>query len=226
MRAGVQSIAAEPEGVRVCISGQDERFDAAVMAVPFQALASMLPDGAQGADLRSKLEKFETSPITGVHFWFDREISELDHAVLLERTIQWMFHKSRIQGRAGEGSYVELVVSSSKGLVERSRQEIQDLALRELGEFFPAVREAKLLKATVIKEIHATYAPLPGTDAHRPGQSTPWARMFVAGDYTQTGWPATMEGAVRSGYLAAEALAGRKFLVANLAGQGLMRMLG
>ena len=208
----------------MCIGGNEERFDGAVMAVPFQALASMLPHDA-GSDLRRKLEKFETSPITGVHFWFDRQISDLENAVLLDRTIQWMFHKSRIQGRTGEGSYVELVVSASKGLVDKSRQEIQDLALQELREFFPAAREAKLLKATVIKEVHATYAPLPGSDAHRPGPTTPWARIFLAGDFTQTGWPATMEGAVRSGYQAAEALAERKFLVADLAAQGFMRMV-
>jgi squalene-associated FAD-dependent desaturase len=221
VRAGVQSLAEDDDGVRLCIGGNEERFDAAVMAVPFQVLAAMLPNDS-GAELRGMLEKFETSPITGVHFWFDRQISELEHAVLLERTIQWMFHKSRIQGRTGEGSYVELVVSSSKELVDKPRQEIQELALKELGEFFPAVREAKLLKATVIKEIHATYAPLPGTDVHRPGPTTPWPNIFVAGDYTQTGWPATMEGAVRSGYQAAEAMAGKKFLVADLAASGFM----
>jgi zeta-carotene desaturase len=212
--------------VRLSIGGTEERFDAAVLAVPFQVLGAMLPNDAAGGELRKFLERFETSPITGVHLWFDREISDLDHAVLLERTIQWMFHKSRIHGRAGEGSYVELVVSSSKELVDKSRQEILDLALKELGEFFPAVREAKVLKATVIKEVHATYAPLPGTDAHRPAQTTAWPRVFLAGDYTQTGWPATMEGAVRSGYLAAEALAGKKFIVPDMAARGFMALVG
>ena len=225
MRTGVQAFVADDRGVRLLIGGTDEPFDAAVMAVPFQALGAMLPSDSASEGLREFLARFETSPITGVHFWFDREICELDHAVLLERTIQWMFHKSRIHGRAGEGSYVELVVSSSKELVDKSRQEILDLALKELSEFFPAVREAKVLKATVIKEVHATYAPLPGADAHRPAQATPWERVFLAGDYTQTGWPATMEGAVRSGYLAAEALAGRKFLAPDLAAQGFMRMV-
>ena len=84
--------------------------------------------------------------------------------------------------------------------------EIVDLALKEVREFFPAAREATLLKSTVIKEVHATYSPRPGIDAYRPPQSTPWPRVFLAGDWTATGWPATMEGAVRSGYLAAEAL--------------------
>ncbi len=136
-----------------------------------------------------------------------------------------MFHKSKLLNRSGEGSYVELVVSASNSLVEMSRQEIIDLAVRELGEFFPPVREAKLEKATVIKEIHATYSPKPGVDAYRPKAKSGWPRVFLAGDWTDTGWPATMEGAVRSGYLAAEALAGRKFLVPDLPAKGLMRLL-
>ena len=225
-RAGVQAVATDGEQVRLCIGGNEESFDTAIMAVPFQALGTMLPEDSAGAELREMVSRFQTSPITGVHFWFDREISDLDHAVLLERTIQWMFHKSRIQGRAGQGSYVELVISSSKCLVNRSRQEILDVALKELGEFLPRVREAEVVKATVIKEVHATYAPLPGTDAHRPGQRTAWPKIFLAGDYTQTGWPATMEGAVRSGYMAAEALAGGKFIVPDMAARGLMRVLG
>jgi zeta-carotene desaturase len=182
------------------------------------------------------LTHFTNSPITGIHLWFDRVISDLDHAVLLDRTIQWMFHKSRLlearenqERKNGNGSYVELVVSSSKNLVEKSRGEIVELAVQELGEFFPAAREAKLLKSTVIKEVHATYSPRPGVDHHRPKPETAWPRVFLAGDFVATGWPATMEGAVRSGYLAAESLArvaggASRFLVADLPGTGFMRM--
>ncbi|MGA7381771.1 MAG: FAD-dependent oxidoreductase, partial [Terriglobales bacterium] len=181
------------------------------------------------------LSHFESSPITGIHLWFDRQISELDHAVLLDRTIQWMFHKSRLLGggkKSAEspGSYVELVVSSSKSLVEKSRQEIIDLALKELREFFPGARDANLLKSTVIKEVHATYSPRPGVDAYRPANETVWPRVFLAGDWTATGWPATMEGAVRSGYRAAECVAqlsGSKdaaFLQPDLPATGFMRL--
>jgi zeta-carotene desaturase len=118
------------------------------------------------------------------------------------------------------------VVSSSKTLVERSRQEIIDLAVRELAEFLPLVRDAKLTKATVVKEIHATFAPAPGSDAFRAPHHTAWPGLFVAGDWTATGWPATMEGAVRSGYGAAEALSGQKFLVPDLPPRGLMKLFG
>jgi zeta-carotene desaturase len=178
------------------------------------------------------LARFETAPITGIHLWFDRQITDLDHAVLLDRTIQWMFHKSKLLGRSenGSGSYVELVVSSSKALVEESREQIIELALAELREFFPGARDAKLVKSTVIKEVHATYSPQPGVDTFRPHTETVWSRVFLAGDWTATGWPATMEGAIRSGYMAAEAMAraagirGASFLVPNLPAAGLMRL--
>ena len=230
LRATVESIRAQEDGVKLCVGGQEISADFGVLAVPFDALARILPEEPAASDLREKLGHFETSPITGIHLWFDQEITDLDHAVLLDRTIQWMFHKSRLLDRdAANGSYVELVVSASKSLVERSRMEIVDLALREVREFFPAARDAKLVKSTVVKEVHATYSPLPGADAYRPAANTEWPRLFLAGDWTATGWPATMEGAVRSGYMAAEALTGsagrqQQVLVPDLPPSGLMRM--
>ncbi len=228
LRASVESFRAEPAGVRLCVNGAEMACDFAVLAVPFDALGRMLPQSATAGPLAEMISHFETSPITGIHLWFDREITDLDHAVLLDRTVQWMFHKSRLLGRGGP-SYVELVVSSSKALVEKPRGEIIEMALVELGEFFPTAREAKLVKATVIKEVHATYSALPGADAYRPPAATGWPRVFLAGDWTLTGWPATMEGAVRSGYLAAEAVAqsagkSAKFAVADLGAKGLMRI--
>jgi len=234
LRAGVESFRAEAFGVSVTTNGQQQKFDYLVLAVPFDVLGRMLPDTPSAAPLAAALGQITTSPITGIHLWFDRQISDLDHAVLLDRTIQWMFHKSRlIEARDnGSGSYVELVVSCSRSLVEKSKAEIVDMAVKEAQEFFPGAREAKLLKSTVIKEVHATYSPRPGIDRYRPKPETAWPRVFLAGDWTATGWPATMEGAVRSGYLAAEALArfaGSKslsFLVPDLAPSGLMKLFG
>jgi len=233
-RTSVDSFRAEMSHVRLAIGSRDDIFDYVVVAVPFDGLAQLLPDTSASQPLRDSLARFETSPITGIHLWFDREISDLEHAVLLDRTIQWMFHKSRLQKREhnGHGSYVELVVSSSKSLVEKSRQEIVDLAVQELKEFFPAARDAQLVKSTVIKEIHATYSPKPGVELNRPQPQTVWPRVYLAGDWTATGWPATMEGAVRSGYLAAQSvarLAGKRdaaFLVPDLAPTGFMRLFG
>lgn len=218
-------------------AGPENEFDYLIVALPFDALDRILPQTAESLPIREQLSHFENSPITGIHLWFDRQISDLDHAVLLDRTIQWMFHKSRLQpirtqstnGNPG-GSYIELVVSSSKTLIDKSRGEIVDLALSEVREFFPAARQAELLKSTVIKEVNATYSPRPGIDAHRPSPITQWQRVFLAGDWTATGWPATMEGAVRSGYLAAEALvrvanvATSRFISPDLRPTGLMRI--
>ena len=112
-----------------------------MLAAPFNTLEKLLPDAPELQPLREDARHFESSPITGIHLWFDREITPLEHAVLLERTIQWMFHKSKIlatrRDAAQNGSYLELVVSSSKTLVDKPRQEIIDLAVRELAEFFP-----------------------------------------------------------------------------------------
>jgi len=236
-RSSFESFSAEGSRVRLRVGGQQEEFDYLVLALPFNTLAHVLPETQEAALLRANLSHFESCPITGIHFWFDRQITDLDHAVLLDRTVQWMFHKSQLlttRGKAADansgGSYIELVVSASKSLIDKSRAEIVDLALKEVREFFPGARAASLLKSTVIKEVHATYSPRPGIDAYRPPQATLWPHVFLAGDWTATGWPATMEGAVRSGYLAAEALTrsstmkGRLFLSADLQAGALMRL--
>jgi squalene-associated FAD-dependent desaturase len=233
-RRSVDSFLPEPDKVKLLASGEETSFDFVVFAVTFDVLLRILPQASAADSLRQALSRFETSPITGIHLWFDRQITDLDHAVLLDRTIQWMFHKSKLLGRSknGNGSYVELVVSSSKTLVEKSRVEIIELALAELREFFPGARDANLVKSTVIKEVHATYSPRPGVDVYRPKPETVWPRVFLAGDWTATGWPATMEGAVRSGYMAAESVArvtgtqDAPFLVPDLPSTGFMRLFG
>jgi zeta-carotene desaturase len=238
IRSGVEAFRAEPSAVIVNANGTEQQFDYLVLAVPFDVAGRLLPDTPPAAPLMGALKHFSSSPITGIHLWFDRQISDLDHAVLLDRTIQWMFHKSRlIESRKGEtegngnagDSYVELVVSCSRSLIEKSKTEIVEMAVQEAKEFFPAARNAKLQKSTVIKEVHATYSPGPGIDQYRPQPQTAWPRVFLSGDWTATGWPATMEGAVRSGYLTAEALVrsagdSARFLVPDLAPSGLMKL--
>jgi squalene-associated FAD-dependent desaturase len=232
-----ESFAWDDETHQWTVGAQGESFttDAVVLALAFEGLSKLLPAlprNLEADQLGLNLECFQHSPITGIHLWFDREVSDLEHAILLDATIQWMFHKSRLQPekRRGEpGSYLELVVSASKSLVGMQRQEILDLALRELVQFFPLVAQAKLLKATVVKEVRATYSIRPQLDLLRPTSASPWPRVFLAGDWVTTGWPATMEGAVRSGYLAAEAVSSAaeepaRFLQPDLAATGLMRL--
>jgi squalene-associated FAD-dependent desaturase len=174
-------------------AGEDHRADYYVCALPFERVAAVAPG------LGLNLAGFEHSPITGIHLWFDRPVMDLPHATLLDRTMQWAFNK-------GEGRYVQLVVSASRGLVEMPRQDVLNLAVHELAEFFPRVREATLVKAHVVKEVRATFSASPDAEPLRPPARTGVPNLFLAGDWTRTGWPATMEGAVRSGYLAAEAV--------------------
>lgn len=199
LRTPVEKIS--PEGVSA--GGNLYKADYYVSAVPFERAEVM----------GSPAPKFEHSPITGIHIWFDRKITDLPHATLLDRTLQWMFNKDG-------GKYLQLVVSASRSLVQMDRNEILQLALRELADFFPPVTAAKVERFHVVKELRATFSALPGLV--RPPVETEAPNVFRAGDWADSGWPSTMEGAVRSGYLAAEAVtraarAPQRFLLPDIA---------
>jgi squalene-associated FAD-dependent desaturase len=216
-------------------NGRRESADAYVFAVPHDALAELLPEQMKRREpALAQLGKISASPITGVHFWFDRQVMREPFVTLLDTTTQWIFNKTALySGKNGsrneKGQYLQLVISASYDLLQKPRQEIIDLCLAEVRQALPAAREANLTKATVIKEAAATFSPQPGVDQWRPKQETSVKGMFLAGDWTKTGWPATMEGAVRSGYMAAEAVlraAGtpKKILQPDLPPDGLVRM--
>lgn len=183
------------EGRVACIGTNEGpvKADAYVLAVPFERVATI------AAGLSLDLAPFTHSPITGIHLWFDRPVTDLPHATLLDRTIQWMYNKD-------SGRHIQIVVSASRSLTQMSREDVISLVLKELQEFFPRVAESKLERAHVVKEIRATFSAVPDLENKRPLQSTPISNLFLAGDWTRSGWPSTMEGAVRSGYLAAEAV--------------------
>jgi squalene-associated FAD-dependent desaturase len=209
-RAAVEHIEMR-DGAIACLKTRDGLIqgDAYVSAIPFERLTTLLPD------LALDRTAFAHSPITGIHLWFDRAITALPHATLLDRTMQWMFNKEG-------GRHIQLVVSASRSLLDMSRQQVIDLALSELKEFFPEAVHAQLERAHVVKEVRATFSAAPGLELKRPISSTEIPNLFLAGDWTRSGWPATMEGAVRSGYLAAEAVTqsfGRpqRFLIPDLA---------
>jgi squalene-associated FAD-dependent desaturase len=217
-------------------NSREESADAYVLAVPHTAVHDLLPPNVSSHPAFANLEKIQVAPITGVHLWFDRQVTSEPFLTLLDTTTQWIFNKSALyaadgtQSVASPGQYLQLVISASYNLLQMPRQEIIDLCLKEVRQALPAAREANLLKATVIKEAAATFSPQPGVDRWRPGQQTHVPNLFLAGDWTATGWPATMEGAVRSGYLAAEAVlcvAGtpQKFLQPDLPPDGLVKLL-
>ncbi len=210
------------------------RSDFLILALPFEAteqIIGMMPKTDGAAKLSAQISSHEHWPICSVHLWFDRQITDLDHAVLLDRQAHWMYNKTQLQPwRNQEGSYLELVVSATRTFAAMERKEAIALAVNELTEFFPQAASAKLIKAALIKEVRATFGVPPGIDAARPGPASPWPQCFLAGDWTATGWPSTMESAARSGHLAAEALSQavgdpHTFLDPDLQPKGLMKFL-
>ena len=126
-------------------------------------------DRKQRMNLIAILSGFIHAPYTTVHLWFDRQITDLHHAALLDTKIQWIFHKSRIRSYPEEqGSYVELVIAASRAQLKMERSEILDSALAELASFFPEVKRAKVVKSGILKEARATFSVLPGLDKLRP----------------------------------------------------------
>jgi squalene-associated FAD-dependent desaturase len=194
--------------------GEALEADWYVAAVPFDRLLGLLPpDVADAHPYFRNLRNLETSPITSVHLWYDRAVTDLPHAVLVDCVGQWLFNR----GEAAPGEhYVQVVVSAARAFRGLGRDEVQRQITEELGRLFPAAAAARLLRARVVTEHAATFSAVPGVDRWRPPQGSPLGNLLVAGDWTATGWPATMEGAVRSGYLAAEALLARRGTPARL----------
>ncbi len=188
--------------------------DFVVLAVPFDRVNRLISAGLRDRlPFLENLGAMQAAPITGVHLWFDRPVCPFDHVVTPGRLIQWVFNHTAIQGRTttagmessrGEGQYLQVVISASYDLLALDKIAIRDRVLAELAEVWPGVREAQLLRWWVVTEHGATFSVRPGIEALRPPQRTPIDGLFLAGDWTDTGWPATMEGAVRSGYLAAQ----------------------
>lgn len=229
LQAGVERLIVDAERARAVQLRSGEWIEAnhVVVAVPQYLVLSLLPEELRQHAELGGITKLEPAPITSVHLWFNHPITDLPHAVLVDRLSQWVFNRSAIHSsecmelaEAGEqrvmtvnserpaseraGYYYQVVVSASHALKGRAAQEIIDEVVRELGEIWPAARETSLLHARVVTEHKAVFAPFPGVDDLRPVQQSPIANLQLAGDWTRTGWPATMEGAVRSGYLAAE----------------------
>jgi squalene-associated FAD-dependent desaturase len=232
LRQGVREICVRNGGFAGAAleNGEAIKADACIAAVPHTVLPALLPkEMSETGGALAGLRMIRSSPITGVHLWFDRPVMSEPFLTLLDHTTQWVFNKTLLYGvPAGQRQYLQLVISASYDLVARSRQEVIDLCRSELAEILPASRDARLEKATVVKEISATFSPQPGVDKWRLPQKSSVANLYLAGDWTRTGWPSTMEGAVRSGYLAAEAvLAGfgrpQGFLQPDLSFEGLSR---
>ena len=198
--------------------------DAVVLAVHPQAAGRLVPASLRQTDRRfDHLDELEPVPILGVHLTFDRPVLDVPHVALIDGPLQWLFRKD------SRGKVLHGVISAAREFAGRPAEELLPTFEAQIRRTFPAAREAVLERGEVVVEKRATFAPVPGVDRLRPTQAPGEGgieNLFLAGDYTKTGWPATMEGAARSGYLAAGEIAGAGFLIDDLPTQWSARLIG
>ena len=178
-----------------------------VSALPFSALLRLLPPEVAGLEFFSRIGGLEWSPILNLHVYYDRPVMDLPFCVFVDRPLQWVFNRNAIAGDpTGGGQLITISVSAAWDFIELQREELAPMFLAEMAEAFPPAEEASVLNVTVVKQREATFRCLPGAGRLRPGPVTPLTNLFLAGEWTNTGWPSTMEGAVRSGQQAARAV--------------------
>lgn len=179
--------------------------DEIVLAVPSFGVAALLPASVSALPVIQGLERLEWAPISSVHLWFDRPIMPVPHATLVDRLSQWVFARGSVQQPDGSAAeYYQVVISASRELAGREQSDIIRDIVNELTAVWPATANASLVNARVVTEHKACLSMLPENESLRPGPQSPIPNVAFAGDWTATGWPSTMESAVRSGYLAAE----------------------
>ncbi len=194
----------ECRGVRLA-DGTAIEAQTVLSTVPWHVLPGLLPaDTFSPGTFFSRILNLRQAPIISLYLWFDRPVTHLEFVGLRGTTIQWLFNKGKILGT--DENYLSLVLSGAHDHVTRSKEELREVALQELGSLLPGMAGARLTHSLVIKERFATFSPCVGVDAFRPPAVTPVRGLYLAGDWTDTGLPATIEGAVRSGYTAAEAI--------------------
>ncbi|MEX2139206.1 MAG: hydroxysqualene dehydroxylase HpnE [Pirellulales bacterium] len=212
----------------VFTNGDRQAFDFVCVATPWFRIGEMFDhELAKRLTFLGELKHFEQAPITSVHLWCNQKLRfRFRHAVLPGRFSQWIFDRTN----RSSSPYYQVVISASREVASMSRGEVIARVCRDLQELFGEPVSDALTAAKVITEHRAVFSPTAEVDKYRPSQRTPVPKLFLAGDWTATGWPATMEGAVRSGYLAAEALletlgSKERILKADLAAAPLARWL-
>jgi squalene-associated FAD-dependent desaturase len=186
--------------------GERLAADAVVAAVPWHALPSLLPAGLRAAAPFRDLERLGQSPIVSVDIWLDRPVVDRLFVGLRDSEMEWVFDKGRLFGRTGPPQHLSFIVSAAQRSAGRTNAELLQSAEASLRRYFPGMKAAAVTRCLVLREPTATFSAAPDTEALRPGPQTPVAGLFLAGDWTATGLPATIEGAVRSGRAAAHVI--------------------
>jgi hydroxysqualene dehydroxylase len=202
-RARVSALTPAASGVAVSSSGATLDAEAVVLAVPHDEAAELLPPGALPDDV--DITRLGTSPIVNLHVVYDRPVSTHTFAAGVRTPVQWVFDRTSSSGLE-TGQCLAVSLSGADEYISRSVDELRAEFVPALAELFPAARSAHVVSFFVTREPRATFRGVPGTAAHRPGPETRTPGLFLAGAWTDTGWPATMEGAVRSGLAAARAM--------------------
>jgi len=208
---GAKVAAIEPDdGFRVTLnSGEQLTADAVVLAVPHDKAAPLMPPGALPADTVGAWAGLGASPIVNVHVIYDRRVMDLPFAAAIDSPVQWVFDRTQISGltassKAGPGhQYLAISLSAADSYADVPAAELREQFVPALAELFPAARDAQVAEFFVTRERRATFRQAPGTAALRPPARTQLPGLVLAGAWTDTGWPDTMEGAVRSGLTAA-----------------------
>ncbi|HVR71515.1 MAG TPA: hydroxysqualene dehydroxylase HpnE [Vicinamibacteria bacterium] len=180
--------------------------EAVVSAVPWHALPPLLPEDWRVRPPLDALALLRGSPIVSVEMWLDRVVVDRPMVGLRHSEVEWVFDKGRLFGRAGAPQHLAFIISAATRSAPRPNAELTQAAEAALRRYFPAMAGAAVTRALVIREADATFASDPAAEALRPGVRTPIAGLYLAGDWTDTGLPATIEGAVRSGLVAAQAV--------------------
>ena len=189
--------------------GVGHHADHVVVAVPWHSVNDLLPSGA--VEKAEFLNNSPASPISGLHLWFDRQITDLPHAVLVGTVAQWVFRQPWDDEQASSGFYYQVVISASQSARCLPRQELIEIVMAELQHAFPRARRAKLVQSKVVTDPKSVFSITPQFEALRPPSQTSLPWLHLAGDWIATGWPATMESAVISGRMAAASLVESEF---------------
>ena len=179
-----------------------------ISAVPFWTLPSIVEGPLAASPTLHRLSNLQTSPIVNVHLEYDRPVMQGDFCYFLDSPLQWVFNSTRIYGDTNEHRRQSLSVSVSAAwdYIGLERSDFAHTIANEMLHAFPDARQATLIDAVVVKQRNATFRCTPGANRFRPGPHTESPNLFLAGEWTNTGWPSTMEGALISGYNAAEAV--------------------